>query len=83
NPIPDDLTMFNLPAPAIVQHHATFGLGYEFAHGFEVDLGYYRAFSNKISGPFQGMAGPMPGSRVTSELSEQSFLVGFRYGAGK
>lgn len=83
NPIPGNLTMFNLPAPAIVQHHATLGLGYEFVKGVAVDLGYYRAFSNKISGPVQGLTGPIPGSKVTSELSEQSFLVGFRYSAGK
>jgi long-chain fatty acid transport protein len=83
NPIPESLTMFNLPAPAIVQHHATFGLGYELPNGFGIDLGYYRAFSNKISGPFQGMTGPMAGSRVTSELSEHSFLVGFTYSPGK
>ncbi|MEW5917230.1 MAG: outer membrane protein transport protein [Gemmatimonadota bacterium] len=79
NPIPESLTMFNLPAPAIVQHHATFGLGYDIGNGFGVDLGYYRAFNNKISGPFQGMTGPMPGSKVTSELSEHSFLIGFSY----
>jgi long-chain fatty acid transport protein len=79
NPIPDDLTMFNMPAPAVVQHHATLGLGYMLAGGFGVDVAYYRAFEHSISGPLQSMAGPVPSSSVTSSLSESSFLIGFSY----
>jgi long-chain fatty acid transport protein len=79
NPIPDALTMFNMPAPAVVQHHATVGLGYEITGGFGVDLAYYRAFKHSISGPFQSMAGAVPSSNVTSSLSESSFLIGFSY----
>jgi long-chain fatty acid transport protein len=79
NPIPDDLTMFNMPAPAVVQHHATLGLGYMVASGFGVDVAYYRAFEHSISGPFQSMAGPVPSSSVTSSLSEHSFLIGITY----
>ena len=79
NPVPDDLTMFNMPAPAVVQHHATFGLGYAMASGFGVDVGYYRAFKHSISGPFQSLAGPVPSSSVTSSMSENSFLIGFSY----
>jgi long-chain fatty acid transport protein len=79
NPIPDNLSMFNMPAPAVVQHHATFGFGYAMANGFGVDIGYYRAFKHTITGPFQNMAGPVPGSSVTSSLSENSFLVGISY----
>ena len=79
NPIADALTMFNAPAPAIVQHHATLGLGYRFSRGFAVDAAYYRAFENSISGPMQSPAGPMPGTSVESSMSENSFLVGFTY----
>jgi long-chain fatty acid transport protein len=79
NPIPESLTMFNMPAPAVVQHHATLGLGYLASSGFGVDVGFYRAFKHSISGPFQSMAGPVPGSRVTSSLSESSLLLGFSY----
>lgn len=79
NPVPDNLTMFNMPAPAVVQHHATVGLGYEIVGGFGIDLAYYRAFKHSISGPFQSMAGPVPSSNVTSSLSESSFLIGFSY----
>lgn len=79
NPIDDALTMFNAPAPAIVQHHATLGIGYRFSRGFAIDAAYYRAFENSISGPMQSPAGPMPGTSVESSMSENSFLVGFTY----
>lgn len=82
NPIPDSLTMFNMSAPAVVQHHATLGLGYQLVDGFGVDLAYYRAFKHSISGPFQSMSGAVPSSSVTSSLSENSFLIGFSYAPG-
>lgn len=82
NPIPESLTMFNAPAPAIVQHHATLGAGYLFRNGFGVDVAYYRAFKNTITGPFQTPAGPAPGTSVSSSLSENSFLLGFTFHPG-
>jgi long-chain fatty acid transport protein len=82
NPIPDALSMFNAPAPAVVQHHATLGLGYRFEGGFGVDVAYYHAFENSIAGPMQTPAGPMPGTQVRSSLSENSILMGFSYAPG-
>ena len=79
NPIPPELTMFNTPAPAIVQHHLTLGAGYMF-DGFGVDVGYYHAFRNTITGPFQTMGGAAPGTSVSTSLEESSLLVGFTYG---
>ncbi len=79
NPIPPELTMFNTSAPAIVQHHLTVGAGYMF-DGFGVDVGYYHAFRNTITGPFQTMAGAAPGTSVSTSLAESSFLLGFTYG---
>lgn len=78
NPIPPELSMFNAPAPAIVQHHVTVGAGYMF-DGFGVDAGYYHAFRNTITGPFQTLGGPAPGTSVTSSLSEDSFLIGVTF----
>lgn len=79
NPIPDDLSMFNAAAPAVVQHHATLGAGYLFTNGFGVDVAYYHAFAHSITGPFQSPAGAMPGTSVTSSMSENSMLVGFTF----
>lgn len=79
NPIPSGMTMFNAPAPAIVQHHATLGAGYLFTNGFGIDVAYYRAFENTISGPFQTMGGPAPGTSISSAMSEHSVLMGFTF----
>lgn len=78
NPIPSELSMFNTPAPAVVQHHLTVGAGYVF-DGFGVDIGYYHAFRNSVTGPFQTMGGAAPGTSVTSSMVENSFLVGVTY----
>ena len=78
NPIPDELSMFNTAAPAVVQHHLTLGAGCLF-DGFGVDVGYYYAFRNSITGPFQTMRGPATGTAITSSMTESSFLVGVTY----
>lgn len=83
NPVPPALAMFNAPAPAVVQHHATVGFGYLFPNGLGVDVGYYRAFANSITGPIQTPAGAVPGSSVKSTMSENSFLLGFTYAPGR
>ena len=79
NPIPSDMAMFNAPAPAVVRHHATAGLGYTFESGLSVDLAYYRAFKSSVEGPFQTPAGAVNGTAVKSTLSEQSVLLGFTF----
>jgi long-chain fatty acid transport protein len=79
NPIPNALSMFNTAAPAVVQHHATVGAGYAFANGFGIDVGYYHAFANSITGPFQSPAGAMPGTSIKSSMSENSLLMGFTF----
>lgn len=83
NPIPNAMTMFNAPAPAVVQHHATAGFGYKFTGGFGLDVAYYRAFENSITGPMQSPAGAMPGTLVKSSLSENSILMGFSFAPGR
>ena len=79
NPIPNDLSMFNTAAPAVVQHHLTLGAGYAFSNGFGLDVAYYHAFKNSIDGPFQTPAGAMPGTSVKSSMSENSMLIGFTF----
>lgn len=79
NPVPNDLSMFNIPAPAVVQHHVTMGLGYRALNGFGIDVGYYHAFQNSIDGPFQMMSGAVQGTSVKSSMSEDSMLIGFSF----
>ena len=79
NPIPDEYSFINVPAPALVQHHLTLGLGWKFTRQFEVSLGYYHAFQNSGTGPILNPAVP-PGSTVTNELLENSIQLQFTFG---
>jgi long-chain fatty acid transport protein len=77
NPVPDSLAMFNVPAPAIVQSHATFGLGVKATRHFEIDAAYYHAFAHSGTGPLLGPSGPV--GTVTNTLSENSLLISFSF----
>jgi len=79
NPIPDEWSMINVPAPAVVQHHATFGLGVRPTRHLEVTLGYYHVFENSGTGPIYGPTGPVPGSSVTNTMKEDSIQLQFSY----
>ena len=76
NPVPDKYSFFNTPAPAIVQHHATAGFTQSMG-GVDFSVTYYHAFQNSISGPWVSPMGPMPGTNVTSKMSENSVTFGF------
>lgn len=75
NPIPGAQSPYNVPAPAVVQHHLTLGVGFTFGE-LSVDAGYYHAFNNEISGV---MPTPMGDMTVTNEMYEDAFLVSFSF----
>jgi long-chain fatty acid transport protein len=76
NPIPDKYTFFNTPAPAIVQHHVSGGFIQSFGKN-DLIFTYYHAFQNSITGPWISRQGPIPGTSVTSKMSENSVTIGF------
>jgi long-chain fatty acid transport protein len=76
NPVPAKYTFFNIPAPAIVQNHLTGGMTWTLGKS-EITATYYHAFQNSITGPWISSQGPMPGTSVTSKMSENSVTVGF------
>jgi long-chain fatty acid transport protein len=78
NPIPDEQSMFNIPAPAIVQQHITAGFGYTLVEGVDLNVAAYHAFENTITGAIYRPTA-LPGTSVTNSLSETSFLVGFTF----
>ncbi|MCK5835580.1 MAG: outer membrane protein transport protein, partial [Lentisphaeria bacterium] len=79
NPIDDDITFFNIHAPAIIQHHASLGFQYQATEHSMFKLGWSHGFKNSIEGPMYGSTGPMPGSKVKSEMSTDSLLLGYEY----
>ncbi len=76
NPVPDGLSFINIPAPAIVQHHATLGLSVWVTESIALDFSYYKAFENSGTGP---LFGAPDGSTVTNTLSESAFSLGFTF----
>jgi long-chain fatty acid transport protein len=76
NPIPAKYTFFNTPAPAIVQHHVSGGVVKTLSSGWEVNANYYHAFRNTITGPWYSSMGAVPGTSVTSRMSENSLTIG-------
>ena len=76
NPVPDKYTFFNTPAPAVVQHHATAGFTQSVGK-IDMTVTYYHAFQNSISGPWISAMGAMPGTSMTSKMSENSVTFGF------
>jgi long-chain fatty acid transport protein len=76
NPVPGKYTFFNTPAPAIVQHHATAGFT-QSVRKVDFTATYYHAFKNSISGPWISPMGAIPGTSVTSSMSENSVTFGF------
>lgn len=76
NPIPAKYAFFNSPAPAIVQHHVSGGIVETLSCGWELNATYYHAFQNAITGPWYSAMGAVPGTSVTSKMSENSLTIG-------
>lgn len=75
SPIREELALVTTPAPATFNDHATFGLGFKVDERLSLDLGYYHAFRNEVSGPFLSPAGPVPGTRVTQSNESDSLVT--------
>ena len=75
NPVPAKYTFFNTPAPAIVQQHLSGGI-VQTIHNLDVIATYYHAFQNSITGPWISGQGAIPGTSVTSKMSENSLTIG-------
>ena len=86
NPISSENAMFNVAAPGCVEQHASAGLSYCVGKDFFFDITYRKAFENSASGMLWGdhdgnpgtPPEQVPGTDVTSTLSTDSLLIGFR-----
>jgi long-chain fatty acid transport protein len=63
--------------PAVVEHHITAGIGYEFSPKFALNLGYMHAFSNTIKEQGTDMYGQPVG--IESTLSENGLDFGLTW----
>jgi long-chain fatty acid transport protein len=75
-PIPEDQVMFNILAPATVEHHLTLGSTYAIAKGTELTLSYMHAFTKEINGPGSipsSMLGGAPAADASIKMHEDAF----------
>lgn len=78
--IPGEATVFNVASPAVFGSHATVGLGFGVTETLTMNLGYYRALAEEISGPIiSPVAGPIPGTNVSIETEINSILATFSF----
>lgn len=77
--IEDDQILFNMLAPASVQHHATIGTSYRPNKNMEWSFNYMHAFENTISGP-TGYTNREPGEdNAKASMYINSLGVSFAY----
>lgn len=80
SPIDEALVAASTPAPATFEEHATFGLGYRVDDRLSLELAYYRAFENEVTGPLLSPAGPVPGTSVTQSNEADSVVTTLSFG---
>jgi long-chain fatty acid transport protein len=76
NPVPDELTSFNIASPVIYEHGLYLGASVHVTQALKVSLAWVHAFENSIEGPIVSPLGAIPGTSVKSTLSTDSLVVG-------
>lgn len=88
NPIPEEVTFFNIPATAIIKHAYQFGLSYEINNNWNIDgLYHYGDSAGSTTGPIlspfaaspTNPLGAMPGTSVSYEMTTSMVMVGISY----
>lgn len=78
--IESDRVFFTVPVPAVFEDHITAGFGMKVTPSLTANLGYYHVFENRVDGPIYSPAtGPIPGSRVTTEMAMDSIVATFSF----
>ncbi len=81
DPIPDNMTFYNVGSPLHLAHHLSIGTSVTMAPGVTLDLSYTRGLSHSQSSSWYTPAGAAPGTSLTSQISGNEFSVGttFRF----
>ncbi|WP_424366283.1 OmpP1/FadL family transporter [Maribacter sp.] len=88
NPIPEEITFFNIPATAVIKNAYQFGLSYEVNSNWQLDAVYHYGDSNgategRILNPMMispsNPNGAIPGSSVSYEMTTSMVMVGIGY----
>jgi long-chain fatty acid transport protein len=76
NPIGEDQASANVASPVITQHFLNLGASYFVRPHWILSLAYTHGFENELSGPIVTPQGPIPRSRVTSDVSINGLTLG-------
>jgi long-chain fatty acid transport protein len=79
NAIPEERTFLTVAVPAIFEDRVAVGAGIRVNQSLMLDAAYYHVFENKITGPFLGPTGPVPGTSVTTEMAMDSVVLTFSF----
>ena len=79
SPIDSSNVFQSVPVPAVFEDRITAGFGQKVTPNLTLDLGYYHVFKNRVSGPFMSPAGPVPGTRVTTEMAMDAVVATFSF----
>lgn len=88
NPIPEQVTFFNIPATAVIKDAFQFGFSYEANDKFKIDAVYHYgksgdATTGKILSPFMvtpsNPLGEIPGSSVSYDMTTSMAMIGVSY----
>lgn len=77
--ITEATAFFNVASPAQFEDSVSVGVGFPLYEAMQLDLAYYHVFDTEESGPFQSPVGPIPGTRVTNQISADALLVTFSF----
>ncbi|MCX6543408.1 MAG: outer membrane protein transport protein [Acidobacteria bacterium] len=74
-PIPSSEVLFNILAPGVIEHHATFGISKDLGRGRAFDVAVMRAFNKTVSGPNPLEA---PGQQtITLGMNQWNVTIGY------
>jgi long-chain fatty acid transport protein len=80
SPIQDDQVLLNMMAPATVEHHLTFGGGYNFSENVVLDASVMIAFLNTIKGPTAFGPGGAPVEGSNASIAMEQYGIGATLG---
>lgn len=79
SPIEEELSFYNVSAPAIIEHHISTGASYPLSSKVQLNAAFQYGVKNSIEGQWIGPQGSMSGTEVRNELSTSIFIFGMNF----
>jgi len=76
NPVPGELTQFNLGTSLIMQHFLSIGAGFQIRDNLSANIAYTHGFQSSLTGPYVVPVGPVPGTSITTTNSADFLSAG-------